>query len=168
MDVTSEILDLVDENDVIIGEVERRIANADPTKLHREIGVILVDNKKRVLLQRRSLKKKIHPGLWILSAAGHVPQGMDPMKAAYKELLEELGFDTKLTFVEKFLNTYEHERNFAYLYSGQYKGENIILDPSESEAVILVNRSEIVSLQKQELIEPVSAKYSLRLLDSLS
>ena len=52
-----EVLDLVDENDVVIGTVNRQKANKDPKLIHREVAVILisklVDEKTK-----RSTKKK--------------------------------------------------------------------------------------------------------------
>ena len=35
-----EILDLVDKNDKIIGEIVRAEANSDPKLFHREVGVL--------------------------------------------------------------------------------------------------------------------------------
>ena len=35
-----EVLDLVDENDVVIGTVNRQKANKDPQLIHREVAVI--------------------------------------------------------------------------------------------------------------------------------
>lgn len=50
-----EILDLVDENDEVIGKVGKSEANSDLKLIHREIGVLIYDGRKRVLFNKRSL-----------------------------------------------------------------------------------------------------------------
>jgi len=42
------------------------------------VGILICDNKKRLLLQRRSYKKKTYAGYWIISAGGHVGKGKTP------------------------------------------------------------------------------------------
>ena len=51
-----EMLDIVNENDEVIGEALRKHANTDPTLIHREVNIIIYDSMKRVLLQNRSKK----------------------------------------------------------------------------------------------------------------
>jgi isopentenyl-diphosphate delta-isomerase len=161
-----ELLDLVNENDVVIGEVARSKANADKSLIHREIGVIILNGKQQVLIQRRSFKKKTHPGLWIISVAGHVQKGIEPLEAAHKELREELGFDTELTFSHKTLEEFDTERHWAYVYMGKYEGQTIVTDPRETEAVMFVDQSEVLALKKQNLIEPHSAELILQILET--
>ena len=83
-----ELLDLVDENDEVIGTILRSEANSNPEVYHREIGVLIADNEDRVLMQQRSRNKKIYPLYWIVSCAGHVTAGMSPEETAHKELRE--------------------------------------------------------------------------------
>ncbi len=58
---------------------------------HRAAHVWIVAPDGRVLLQRRSLKKENHPGLWDVSAAGHLSAGEKAIDAAIRETHEELG-----------------------------------------------------------------------------
>ncbi len=58
---------------------------------HRAAHVWIVAPGGRVLLQRRSLRKENHPGLWDVSAAGHVSAGETAIEAAIRETREELG-----------------------------------------------------------------------------
>ncbi|MCA9397648.1 NUDIX domain-containing protein, partial [candidate division WWE3 bacterium] len=89
-----ELLDLVNENDEVIGTILRSEANSNPKVYHREIGILIADSQDRVLMQQRSKNKKVYPLYWIVSCAGHVSAGMTPEEVAHKELQEELGFDT--------------------------------------------------------------------------
>lgn len=156
-----EMLDLVDERDVVIGEVERGATDADPTLIHREIIVLLHDAQHRVLLQQRGQKKTVRPGYWTISCAGHVPKGMEPIAAAHMELQEELGFDVPLRFVKKFLDRMPTHTRFAYLFIGEYAGQPIVIQAEEVAQTKLVTEAEYRVLLKgapvtegsQELVE---------------
>lgn len=58
---------------------------------HRAVHVWIAASDGRVLLQRRSPRKENHPGLWDVSAAGHVSAGETAAQAAVRETFEELG-----------------------------------------------------------------------------
>jgi isopentenyl-diphosphate Delta-isomerase len=58
---------------------------------HRAAHVWIVAPDGRILLQRRSLRKENNPGLWDVSAAGHLSSGESSSDAAVRETLEELG-----------------------------------------------------------------------------
>jgi isopentenyldiphosphate isomerase len=60
---------------------------------HRVVRIMLEDGKGNVLLQHRSPTKDIYPDCWDNSASGHVDAGEDYIKAAYRELQEELGVE---------------------------------------------------------------------------
>lgn len=86
-----ELLDLVNEKDEVIGEVWKSEAHRDPAKFHREVAIVVFNNKREVLLQQRSFKKSHDPGQWKITAAGHVGKGEKPEDAVKRELEEELG-----------------------------------------------------------------------------
>ena len=49
-----ELLDLVNEKDVVIGTVLKSEAHKDPTKIHRQVDLVIFNDKGEVLLQQRS------------------------------------------------------------------------------------------------------------------
>ena len=141
-----EILDLVDENDTVIGTVKREIANTDPKLTHREVAVLLFDDNKNVVIQKRSKYKSVHPNMWSI-LAGHVPAGADPEKTAYIELKEEFGLTgIPLTFLTKKFVEYPHESHFMYYYYGKYSGEAIDFDESEVSQVQVISELELSAL----------------------
>ena len=85
-----ETVDLVDESDEVVGS-----ATIDVTLgrglLHRAVAVVVRRGNGNIVLQRRSLSDRWHPGLWTLSSTGHVKTGEDYAGAAARELREELG-----------------------------------------------------------------------------
>lgn len=44
---------------------------------HKAVALFIINNKGQVLLQKRSVKKKMWPGMWDLSTGGHVKSGED-------------------------------------------------------------------------------------------
>lgn len=145
---SGEVMDLVDENDQVIGEVLKSEANRNSKLLHREAGVLLFTDDKRLLLQRRSLKKLVQPGEWQITAAGHVTKGLTPLEAAHKELKEELGFDTDLKYVEKRLVAQANETHFTYHYLGKYLDQDIVIEKDEVEDARLFTQKEFEYLVK--------------------
>lgn len=139
-------MELVDENDNVIGEVLKREANNDPRLWHREAAVLLYSLDKKILFQRRSLKKLVAPGEWQTTAAGHVTKGLTPMEAAHKELKEELGFDAELKFFEKNLARRPSETHFTYRYIGKYLGQKIEIEKDEVEEAQLFSEAEFNKL----------------------
>ncbi len=89
-DASMEWLEIVDENDVVIG-VERRGVIHARGLMHRSAQVLVFDCRGNLFLQKRSATKDEFPGLWDSSAAGHVNPGEDYADCARRELTEELG-----------------------------------------------------------------------------
>jgi len=86
----NELLDIVDENDQVIGHDTRDNIHKLGL-LHREVCVWIYNDKKEIVFQRRSPDKDLYPNLLDASAGGHVGLGMDYETAAAKELKEETG-----------------------------------------------------------------------------
>jgi isopentenyl-diphosphate delta-isomerase type 1 len=117
-DDQNELFIVVDRNDTILGYKTRYECHHDPSLIHRTVGVLIYDAKGRILLQKRSMTKDMEPGLWGISAAGHVTKGQTDEDAAHRELKEELGIDVPLTFVKKFITVNDQESERAVLYKG--------------------------------------------------
>ena len=59
-----ELLDIVDENGKLTGEVMEREKVHDLNLLHWEIAVFIVNKNNQVLLQKRSPNKRFNPNKW--------------------------------------------------------------------------------------------------------
>lgn len=135
--VTDELLDLVNENDEIIGTIWKSEAHKDIKKIHREIRLFVFDKLGNVLLQQRALTKKNGPGSWGETAAGHVNIGEDPSIAAKREIKEELGIDINPFFYKKVFDIHSkdnenEESRFTYIYFSKLtKHPKLILQKSE-------------------------------------
>ena len=158
-----EILDIVDINDNVIGEAPISEANTNPNIIHREVAIIIYDDKNRLLLQKRDRRKRIDPGFWALTA-GHVPKGMKPHDAAHMELMEELGFDTGLTFVEKTLQARTNEKRFFYWYKCRFpENTKVKLEEGQVEKITFLPESGLKKfLGSGEKIGPLTLKFIKR------
>lgn len=85
-----DIFDVVNERDEVIGQLARREVHRQGLK-HRATHTLIFNAKGEVFLQKRSVKKDNHPGVWDSSASGHVDSGEDYDSCAVREVGEELG-----------------------------------------------------------------------------
>ncbi|MDC1287729.1 NUDIX domain-containing protein [Gammaproteobacteria bacterium] len=90
MPVSDELLDVVNENDEVIGVKSRGEIHAEGL-MHRAVHILLFNNAGELFLQKRSQSKDEQPGKWDSSAAGHVDSGETYLDCACREINEELG-----------------------------------------------------------------------------
>ena len=130
-----ELFDIVDEDDRVIGQAPRSRCHGDPSLVHRVAHVLVFNDRGELLLQKRSRTKDIQPGRWDTSVGGHLDPGEDSLRAAYREMAEELGVrGVALTYLypSRIRNAVESENVATYL--ARYDGE-IRFDPQEIEEV---------------------------------
>lgn len=90
--MNEEWLEEVDASDRVIGRHPRGEIHRLGLR-HRSVHILLFDRAGRLFLQKRSMRKDVHPGYWDSSAAGHVDAGESYDTAAARELCEELAPD---------------------------------------------------------------------------
>lgn len=86
-----EFFDVLDKDGKQTGQVCPRHIVHQNGYFHATVHVWVVNESGEVLLQKRSLQKDTHPGLWDISCAGHLSAGDTVLDAAVRELYEELG-----------------------------------------------------------------------------
>jgi isopentenyldiphosphate isomerase len=95
-----EILDIVDDNDKVIGKSSRQEVYADSLR-HRIVHVLIFNDKGEMALQLRSNKCSFCPYHWSTTVGGHVQAGESYEEAALREYEEELGTKSKIEFFSK-------------------------------------------------------------------
>lgn len=60
---------------------------------HATVHVWLFTSDKEILLQKRAQTKKVFPGLWDISVAGHIGAGEKILESAKREVFEEIGLE---------------------------------------------------------------------------
>lgn len=111
------MLDVVNENDNIVGQRPRSECHTNPDLIHRVAHCWLLNSKGQFLWQQRSMLKKQAPGMWDISCGGHIPAGESPEEGLKRELEEELGVtNLKIQFVEKYIDRNPKQTEMIYLY----------------------------------------------------
>lgn len=87
-----ELIDIVDEHGNYTGETCLKSEAHKFGYFHPTVHVWLFTSDKKILLQQRAFTKKVFPGLWDISVAGHIGAGEIIEEAALREVHEEIGF----------------------------------------------------------------------------
>jgi len=85
-----ELLDLVDEQDRVIGIWTRSAIYREKMSNIRAVNAFLVNDAGQLWIPRRTATKRIFPLCLDMSVAGHVASGEDYLTAFRRELQEEL------------------------------------------------------------------------------
>jgi len=137
------ILDVVDENDNIVGEATRKEIH-EKGLLHREIHVWFITPKGEIIFQHRAKDKDTFPDLLDATVGGHIEKGDSYEKTAIKEMEEETGIiaDLKdlhlmLTFKKRSedLITKTINNTIRAQYAYVYRGEISALRVEEGKAL---------------------------------
>jgi len=146
-----ELIAIVDNNDKVIGKYPRK-KHADG-RLHRETSVLIVSPNNEILVQERA-----DSGCLDYSASGHFSFNEDYLDGAIREVQEELGLDVpkdkflkiskyRIDYSEKYVNN-----RFITLWEvrGDYKIEDIKIDPSEVKSVKYLSVPELKRTIKEK------------------
>ena len=131
----SEFMDVVDENDRVIGK-ETRSEIHRSGKWHRGVHVFVFNLGGQLLLPTRSLTKDKFPGTYDCSVSEHVQAGETFEEAALRGLKEELKIiKPELKRLLKFRMNYgPNDNTIAILYECQCE-EKIEIDANEIREV---------------------------------
>lgn len=108
----------------ILTHIEARDLNNVPNGQYISVvGVIIINEKNEILLQKRSRFKRTNPSKWGI-CGGKVDLGETPLEAGVRETLEEIGITLKKEEL-KFLSTDAIEKLHFTIY---YVRKNIEID----------------------------------------
>lgn len=146
-----EVLVVVDEDDEPVDEAPRSVVHEQGLP-HRAVHVLLADEAGRIWLQKRSQRKRTHPGRWTSSASGHVPASDTLHQAAVRETEEELGVRPEALAYLGWVYVEEldlGEREFSHVFAGTWSDA---FAPDEHEV------AEVEARKPAELDEKVEAE----------
>lgn len=87
-----EMLEVVDENNRVIGTEKRSIIIRDKL-MHRAVTLFVVNEKGQILVGKRSKEKEEYPNRYSFPVSGHMKQGESPKETMRREVKEELGLE---------------------------------------------------------------------------
>jgi isopentenyl-diphosphate Delta-isomerase len=152
-----EPIDLVDPSGRPLGIIKPR---SDVHRLglwHGTVHVWIVNRRGMLLFQKRSLSKESFPGLWDVSAAGHISSGEPAVLAAQREVRQELGvhveesdlcflFTLQTSSVQCKGTFIDNEFNNVYLVRRDLLTSELKLQASEVSDVMFLHHGELERL----------------------
>lgn len=140
-----ELVDIVDENNNLTGEVEDRWIAYEKGLWRRVASCWIMNKKGEVLLQKRALTKKRNPGKWA-KTGGQIDKGESADHAIFREVKEELGIEIPKEQI-KVVNIKKNETNkhfsYNYIFVVDYKIEECTVQKEEVDEIKYVAIEEI-------------------------
>jgi isopentenyldiphosphate isomerase len=128
-----EFVDIVDKNDKVIDSVpyaEMREKNL----LHRGSHILIFNNKGEMLISKRQINKKNHPGKLEPGFGGAMTTGETYEENGIRELEEEGGIKgVALKFLFKYLYEDDQTRVISKLYTCTYDGKITLQEEEVSD-----------------------------------
>jgi 8-oxo-dGTP pyrophosphatase MutT (NUDIX family) len=130
IDPGDELLDVVDEQDNVVGQASRREVRRRRL-LHRFSSVLCRDPAGRLYVHRRTDDKDVYPGMYDMAAGGVLAAGETYLEAARRELAEELGVvGPELRFLFKHRYRGQENPSWSALFEVTWGGQ---VHPQASE-----------------------------------
>lgn len=129
-----ELIDIVDENNELTGQVEERWTAYEKGLWRRTVSCWIMNEKGEVLLQKRTANKRRNPNKWA-KTGGQVDSGESVEEAIIREVKEELGIEIPKEQI-KVIDIYKSDdknKRFGYnfIFVVNYKTEDYILQKEE-------------------------------------
>ena len=152
-----EYIDIVDQNNNPTGEVKEKLQAHEDGNFHRTAHIWIINDKKELLLQKRSATKKSHPNCWDISGAGHIRAGESVIDGAIRELKEELGVEVEekdleyIATIKSTKNPKNMEFGYVYLLKCNNQVEEYIFEDNEVSEVKYVHFEELEKMVKKRV-----------------
>ncbi|MCY4322498.1 MAG: isopentenyl-diphosphate Delta-isomerase [Gammaproteobacteria bacterium] len=98
-----DLLVLVDALDRELGYLEKDACHDGEGALHRAFSVFVFNDRDELLLQQRSMEKRLWPGYWSNSCCSHPVAGEALDRAVVRRVEQELGMHVQGNFLYKFI-----------------------------------------------------------------
>jgi isopentenyldiphosphate isomerase len=124
LDLHNELIDIVDENDNVVGQEKRSIITQKKLSSYRVINAFLINSEGKLWIPRRTPHKSIFPSGLDVSVGGYVESGESYEMAMARELKEELNLEMEQVCYRLlgYLNPHVHDvSSFMKVYEIQYE-----------------------------------------------
>ena len=146
-----ELLDVIDENGNLTGEVMERGKIHELNLWHHHVFAWIMNNNGMILLQQRALSKKASPGKWSRTG-GHVDAGESCDEAIKREVFEEIGLVVeriKRFEIFKSLDPNEHYITYGYIIFTDKRENEFKLQKDEVNSVRYYSIEELERIREQ-------------------
>ena len=160
--------DILDENGRFLGKtVFRSKAQLKPGEYHLVVHIWVISPDGKILIQRRSDKKKLMPGEWA-ATGGAAISGEDSFTAASRELFEELGIRSNKDTLKQILRL--KRRNSLldiWLIVCNTPADKLHLQKSEVAEAKWVTKEELESMIKNNKYHNYGREYFSRIFERI-
>jgi len=123
-DTPQEMLPVVEENGLVVGQMTRSYAHSGSMEIHPVVHLHIINRNGQFYLQRRGKDKKLLPLKWDTAVGGHIEYGEFVMEALYRESWEELKLsDFNPIPLEAYTYTSPTEKEIVIPFICIYDGE---------------------------------------------
>jgi isopentenyl-diphosphate Delta-isomerase len=143
----SEILEIVDSNDKVIGSATRAEIHRMGL-FHRAVHMFVFNPAGQVYIQRRSQSKDRHPGKLDSSAAGHVDPEETYAETAIRELREELGIQAEVKEILRIQASEQTDNEHVVLFEVVTESEPAP-NPEEIQWGAFISREKVTELMDE-------------------
>lgn len=142
--MTQEYLDVVNEEDVVIGKETRKKVH-EVGLWHRGVHVFLFDTDGKMLIQKRSADRSSNPSKLDCTVSEHVQAGENYVEAAIRGLREEMGLENiEIKRLVKFKMIYGiNDNEISEIYEGKLGDNQVQFDEVEIESISFMSMDEI-------------------------
>lgn len=133
----SEIVQIVDEQNVEIAAISRRIMR-EQQLIHRASYILVFNSSDDLFVQQRTVTKDIYPGYYDIAAGGVVLAGESYEESARRELFEELGIqDTPLDPCFDHFYADENNKVWGRIFRCRHEGPFILQEEEVQDGAFL-------------------------------
>lgn len=167
-----ELLRVVDSSGNDTNEIIEREELHNRGKLHNEVTIYVINNKKQILLQRRSKNRRFCPNM-LGVIAGHVEYNEVPIECAIRELKEEIGIKVNKTNIYNLYDRYlvKEKFNNHFMYSFyticDKKEEDFKIQKEELSYVKWYDLDDVIEMTKNNNKEVVFKKNEIEIFEKL-
>lgn len=148
-----EYLDLVNENDEVIGKEDRDIIYKNNWRNFRVINIMIFTSDNKIIVPKRSSNRRVFPNCYDCSVGGHVASGESYEQAAYRELEEELGITNVELEEIAYFKPYEIDTSaFSKMYKLVYDKE-LNYDKDGIQEIYYMTKEEINKLIEENPLQ---------------
>lgn len=127
----AEMVPVVEETGLVIGQASREIVHGGSKLLHPVVHLHIVNRSGELFVQKRSMKKKLLPGKWDTAVGGHVDYGERLETALFRESFEELGFrEFNPVYIKSYVWETRQEKELVNVFATV---GNFVLEPCNDE-----------------------------------
>lgn len=146
-----ELIDILTSEGKQTGKIALKSEAHKNGWFHATVHIWLFTADEKILLQKRALTKKVFPGLWDISVAGHVSAGESILSSAKREVFEEIGLKLSENDLTK-IGTRKHQishkngiidNEFHHVFIAELKVpvNTLTIQKEEVDAIKLFNLS---------------------------